>query len=438
MKKTLLTIALATLCSFFTALAQEVKPLAIGDTIPEKLWHANLQMVQHADANSSGTLNDFRDQKLIVLDFWATSCASCIEALPGLDSLQREFKKDVVILPVTYEAVPRVLSAFKNNPVLKGINLPVIAEDTLLKKAFPHYIISHEVWIGKDGVVKAITDPQYVNRTNLNRALTQESIILPLKNDSIGYDYSKPTLISPLGQEKLSYSAITPFRDGIAPKLGVQRDSSKGTVRTFVMNFPVIKLYLLALGHFLDWQPSKIILEAEDKNRYFYEKQKEYKRDWKEKNSYCYESILPLSISNKDRTELMRSSLDAFLGLHGRMEQRTLPCLILVRRGELRCKSKGGTPLNTLYTNNPKKKLRNAGLSEVVWELNNQPGAPPALNETGYDGPVDLDLELQSFKATESLRRQLQPYGLDLIEEQRRVTVFVLTEAGYSAAPTPN
>src|SRR5690606_11186126 len=53
----------------FTAVS-EIKPLQIGDTIPEALWQLPLQVVNHPKGKDTITLNDYRDKKLIILDFW--------------------------------------------------------------------------------------------------------------------------------------------------------------------------------------------------------------------------------------------------------------------------------------------------------------------------------------------------------------------------------
>src|SRR5690606_538187 len=60
-----------------TAVA-DIKPLQIGDTIPEYLWQLPLQVVNHPKGQETITLNKHRG-KLIILDFWATWCVLCLK-----------------------------------------------------------------------------------------------------------------------------------------------------------------------------------------------------------------------------------------------------------------------------------------------------------------------------------------------------------------------
>ena len=67
-----------------------IEPSQIGDTIPEYLWHLPLQVVNHSEGQETITLNDYRG-KLIILDFWATWCGSCIKEMPKTQQLQERF-----------------------------------------------------------------------------------------------------------------------------------------------------------------------------------------------------------------------------------------------------------------------------------------------------------------------------------------------------------
>ncbi len=95
-------------------------------------------------------LSDFRG-KVLVLDFWATWCRSCIEAMPKLDSLQDKFADRVQILSVTYQTKTEIDAFKKRNPKVRDFKLPMVTGDDKLKKLFPHRALPHLVWISPDG-----------------------------------------------------------------------------------------------------------------------------------------------------------------------------------------------------------------------------------------------------------------------------------------------
>jgi thiol-disulfide isomerase/thioredoxin len=55
--------------------------------------------------------------RAVVLDFWATWCAPCVEAIPKMNQLHREFGKDATFVSVTYEPEPHVRQFLKEHPI---------------------------------------------------------------------------------------------------------------------------------------------------------------------------------------------------------------------------------------------------------------------------------------------------------------------------------
>ncbi|HWB27608.1 MAG TPA: hypothetical protein VG738_19160 [Chitinophagaceae bacterium] len=135
------------------------------------LWlllnHSFAQVLDIGDTVPPAPFSFLSPGKLVILDFMATSCSGCIEALDRMDSLQRVFGDRLQVIPVTYEDSARVAYFKAHNAIGKRISLPFIIGDTLLCRYFPHSSISHVIWIGTDRVVKAITISQYVKYDNI-------------------------------------------------------------------------------------------------------------------------------------------------------------------------------------------------------------------------------------------------------------------------------
>jgi cytochrome c biogenesis protein CcmG/thiol:disulfide interchange protein DsbE len=77
-----------------------------GDTAPE--------FTITTDDGRTVTRDNFGG-KLLVLNFWATWCQTCIVEMPTLDQFQREFgKQGVVVLGVSIDSNPKLYRQFLN------------------------------------------------------------------------------------------------------------------------------------------------------------------------------------------------------------------------------------------------------------------------------------------------------------------------------------
>ncbi len=108
--------------------------------------------------SGSASLADFKD-KVVVFAFWFTTCTPCIAQFPKEDSLQRQFDKDIQLIMVTYESEQQVRSFIQSWELKnkKSFNLPIIVEDTLLRKSFHRLYSPHYVWILPGGKIAGQT-----------------------------------------------------------------------------------------------------------------------------------------------------------------------------------------------------------------------------------------------------------------------------------------
>lgn len=248
------------LCLFLKAYSQEIKPLTIGDTVPD----VDIKNIYNYPASQSN-LSAFKD-KLVILDFMATNCGSCIKILPAFSALQKKYGDKIQIVMVTNQSAEKVKKFLQKHT---GLHLPMVSGDSILFKLFPHTFISHEVWI-KDGVVKAITHPEYVSAKNIEKVIADQKIAWPVKNDHVD----------------------------------AQASATKSTI---------INLYLRTYNIFR-LPASHIILEVKDTGRFINNGM--YKDEWKQKNTFCFDAA-------------ERSDLDKYFGLYGRMEKRKVTGYLL-------------------------------------------------------------------------------------------------------------
>ena len=189
MKKITLLGVLAILCLLARAQQPALKPLTIGDTVPDITISKIINY-----KTTSAKLSDFKG-KLVILDFWAVWCSGCIQGMPKLDSLQKEFKNKLQVILINDEGERSTLEnekktkAFFDNLEIKSngsFTLPSsLKRIDSLEKLFPHIFIPHYVWVGPKGKVIAITNSQEINRENIKAVSDGSPEKMPLKADRL-------------------------------------------------------------------------------------------------------------------------------------------------------------------------------------------------------------------------------------------------------------
>ncbi|GGG94103.1 hypothetical protein GCM10007415_31450 [Parapedobacter pyrenivorans] len=424
-----------------TAVA-DVKPLQIGDTIPEYLWHLPLKLVNHppAGGKDSITLNDYRD-KLIILDFWATWCKPCISSLYKLDTLQKQFADGLAVIPITYEEEEKA-EAFITN---KGWSLPSVIEEANLKKYFPHQSIPHQVWI-KSGRVEAIVGPEYARANMIRDVLAGKNVAFNHKIE-VPFDKMKPLFINGNGGNgsNMLYQSV------ISGRLQAR---VAGVIRPYpneilAYNYPVEMLYKTALQNsaLAPFNNDRyIIYDVDDTLRFRISQRalKEVHDDslrsrWEKENAYCYNLVLPKGSDIQDVNERMFRDLNDFFGKYFNVvvasEDREVPALAIVKTAGYRgLSTRGGETLRSWDADSRALVLQNAPVSYLIHYMNamldNRPKIGldpfnrPIVDETGIAGNVDMMVSAK-FTDIGSVREALQEYGLDLAEKVTTVKMIV-------------
>lgn len=114
-------------------------------------------------------IKDFKD-KVVIVNFWASWCAPCVEEFPSMLKLASQFPKDLVILAISGDqdlaAVQAFLKAFPNLPenfkifldpdlkVAKQFGTQVLPESYILERGLKVYrkVVGTEKWDGPNAV----------------------------------------------------------------------------------------------------------------------------------------------------------------------------------------------------------------------------------------------------------------------------------------------
>lgn len=360
--------------------------------------------------------------KLIIIDFWNTSCGSCISSMEKLDLIQKELNNQLFVLPVTVQKRDVALKFWNNNNILKKLSFPSVVEDTLFSKYFPHNVVPYMVWLDEHLIVRAITTSQYANKKNIMAVLDKQDFNFIVPKKQVNYDYSK-SLITNSNQlseveSPLYCSLLMPsnnrWRGGSSIKL--IRDTVKGNTRFTAINQPILGLYHLAFRDHIKWNLSKRLkLKVTDNTRYFYSKNKSYNDQWRQLNTYSYEQILPLKITDSGFYSTMSKNLDQYFRLQSRIGKQLTKCYIIVDHPIK-------APPSKIQTD------KGIGIDSLISILNHDANWFPVVNESKKWKNKKLSVDILKDLSPAKIKEELLKHALDLILTDREVDMLIIEE----------
>lgn len=405
-----------------------IRAYAVGDTVKDELLTELINK-----ASLSQDLGSVKN-KLLIVDFFATSCKGCIEALPHINTVREEHATEMEVIAITYEKKDRVERFTRQNKIGKEIQVDYISDDTTLKAYFPHQSISHLVWIYK-GIVKAITYSDYVNEENVSKVLAGKNLHLPVKREIPDYDYTKgllivndiniPTFSMP---KTVYYSAVTGYLNSVYPSVNMTIDSVRKIAHYSFINRTIPQLYFAAA----DLQPfakSQVIAVVSDTSRYFYDPKPAYRELWDSTNRYCYDAFMPTSMTLDEMRSKMWRDLDDYFGLETKIERKKVDCLsVEVPENPSLRKAKQVKAVDP-------NKIVFLTVMDLVAILNKEHLGTPFIfrGDNGLFGPVYLT----TINDMAIVEAELLSQGILLKRKKQEMDMFFIKEKGKDMHKTP-
>jgi thiol-disulfide isomerase/thioredoxin len=439
MKKTILYSVLAALCLFFGATAHgqtQLKALQTGNQVPDIALHNLINYKAAAGKPASAAkLSSFKG-KLLILDFWATWCGPCVQMIPVMDSLQKEFSKDIQIISVAYQpehdALPflRKMEAQNHTTYIN----PQLFGDTILTKLFPHKTLPHYVWIDQEGKVAAITEAESVNSRNIRDFLAGKIYHGRQKTEAmIDYDVYTPLFHQEdPGKTPVIYgSTITAYIDGLGCGFYHNINNPRSSVkRITARNLTIPQLYQLALGRGhvnIGW--NRTVLHVKDKEAVYQRLSGQKYLDWLNAgHGYCYELIQASNDLNP--FVMMEEELKRlFPKYEASFEDKETDVLVLKRIREVKI---GASPddSSAVHFDANGCTLKNRPIDDLTGYLdvfNMRSKQIPVLNETQISGKVNIEINA-AMDDMDAINRQLEKYGLTFQAAKRKVRLLVFSD----------
>ncbi|MES2458461.1 MAG: hypothetical protein V4594_23100 [Bacteroidota bacterium] len=244
------------------------------------------------------------------------------------------------------------------------------------------------------------------------------------------FDYNKP--VFRLDSEQLEnknrflrFVALSGYRPDLKPikaELGstwnVSFDKANGTVRAYWINTSIEGI--LSNG----MPANRVLLEVNDPEKFRYMPAYGDHEIWFRKNSRCVEMMFPNGTMN---SKVLNMQLANLFNVKCFREKRSINVLVLFRTSsidKLKSKQLGDQlkGIDGIFSN-----------VSIDWLGENMSDAnlPLFVDESGYSGPIDMDLHLTDYSNLMVLRKALQAYDLDLKEEKRITEVFVIRDNDF-------
>jgi thiol-disulfide isomerase/thioredoxin len=415
----------------FLSTGQTVRPLSIGDTVPD------ITITDVYNYPSSTIKLSELKGKLVILDFWATWCGSCLGAFPEIHQLKKTFGKDLDILFVNSfsdDDEAKVKNTFSRLKAQFGttVSLPYVLKDTILSIYFPHRFVPHYVWLNQHHKVVAITHRNDVTEKNIRKFLNGETPSMEIKDDARLFNTEIPLLVDGNGGDAGAFlyrSVLTKYKPGLGHAGGMKMDKDGNITRVYFINATPLSMIRSAYPALRNYKASRVLYKVSDPATF-----KDHSAT-ETQYSFCYELICP-PVSEKRVKEYLQDDLRKFFNVRVSFENKNMDCYVLKPSGDLtKIIAKSDSSYSQIARDFLHKKFRGQPVSALTG-LMEDILKKPVIDETNEHCKIDLDFPSNIFSYDlANMIAFLHGNGLDLIPAVRKIRVAVIA-ADFNPNPS--
>jgi uncharacterized protein (TIGR03435 family) len=343
--------------------------------------------------------------KIVLVEFWATWCGACLEAMPHLKQLQTKYPKNLQVITVTEETPKRIGQYLTSRPSNLWF---VIDTSGLAGKMFPHQLIPHSVLISPEGKLIANTNPESITNLVIDSLLNNKQVHLAEKKDN---------LLTPDELIKNYFFADNTVRNRFmiqpeikgAPGFSTTylMDNTFDGRRITAVNCGLSDLYRLAYRNF---PYSRIIDKTHTKN---------------DAPGYCLDIIVE---NKRDLLPTLKKELSKRFDMRAKIETQTKDILVLKIADSAKFKKApvNTTGIRTYYARHgaiDQQAITMTNFAAYLESYGN--GHLIVVDETHISKKFDIKFSFQPENPA-SLTQILNNMGLVLEKDQRRVDMLVL------------
>jgi uncharacterized protein (TIGR03435 family) len=333
---------------------------------------------------------------VVVVEFWATWCAPCVEAIPHLNRLAGEFAgQGVRFVSITDEKAEVVRKFLATHPIRGWVGLD---ENRATTREYRVAYIPLTVIVDRDGRIAGLTRPVHLTETVLREALAGEHPKLPPLMDATGAIEagSEPTEFAPR-EDSLFFIDIRPDANPVGG-LAINRDRSRVTAVAWPARALVSALLQI---------PEDRILGSE----------------WLPKGRYTVVARAPAVDGAELQAEIERA-VEMSWGVRVRHERRTMDAYLLTAPRGIK-RELGPASAEAGWKSAPGRlDARKEPLAALAKRLE-QKLQRPVLDETHLAGDYDFTLSYNG-NDSKAVIDAVGRLGLELKPARRKVDVLVI------------
>jgi thiol-disulfide isomerase/thioredoxin len=382
------------------------------------------------------TLKDFRG-KWLMIDFWETTCISCVQRFPEVNRLQQIFKKDLTVLLIGYNDYQYDRHIKKMYLQIQDrLHLQMLAAfDSILLKRWHVYSVPHIILVDPIGVVYTITGGSDMDSAKIRQLIDGKKPGFRLKEFARKFDWQQPLLINNNGgldTEFLYRSLLTRYVEEDPLTLdNIGNYTEKNKVGFQITCAPLSRLYQYAYLGKVYWAlyndtfygkvSPELALEISDSS--------DFKPDFnKPRNIFNYSLFVPPGKANVEYLmKVLQRELKNCFGYEASIENREMPCWLLQLRKDTAVLFKPTNSTRSLYMDAMGLQIDSGKLGELIIGIS---GFCPLdrlqiYDETGIDYPIDIEFKALLTDFSE-VQQELHRHGLELVKGKKWMKTIVI------------
>lgn len=387
--------------------------------------------------------------KYVILGFWSKNCAGCISSFPKFSKIQKKYRdKGLEIIMVAWDE-PLVNELWKTYKKKLNLQMANVFDTSLFKKMNIENS-GVNVWINKNGVIKAVNTDEDLTDENIRLFLSDKEFVSKSDYSQEGrcklkqtYDYLQPMFLKGNGGEDTCYdfrSVISVWKVG-QPHLYLynidghintkEHYQKEGVVKRDYpfMGVPLESLYDVA------YTGGQKFWGRDDNDKFWGNKPTIEVNDLKKfneinKQEYNYAVYLPPSkLTKANLMRKMQHDLEDYFGYKGVIDYRDIPCFDLVVKDEVLAHERLAVEDSIAFVSTPSVlNVFNWSVRNLCFMLGSYLPNGPVINKTNISSNISIQLKDVVRSDWRDLKRALNAIGLDLLPSTVHVKTLVIKD----------